>query len=155
MLIREFRPTDLRRVHEIEDMSFSHPYDINILKQLFDLGVGFLVAQIGNYVVGYILFWIVEEDRGHIISLAVDQNYKRQKIGTKLINTAIATFTKFNIFKITLEVRAENKEAVDFYQSIGFELVEKVDNYYENGEDAFKMVFNFFDETDIDDNLDK
>ena len=152
MLIREFRPTDLRRVHEIEDMSFSHPYDINVLKQLFDFGAGFLVAQKENYVVGYILFWIVEDDMGHIISLAVDQNYKRQKIGSKLINTAIATFTNFNIFKITLEVRAENKEAFDFYQAIGFKLVEVVQNYYEDGSDAFKMGFNFFDENNVDDN---
>jgi ribosomal-protein-alanine N-acetyltransferase len=101
MLIREFRPRDLRRVHEIEEMSFSNPYEINILKELFDFGAGFLVAQIENYVVGYILFWIVENDRGHIISLAVDHNHKRQKIGSKLINTAIATFIKFSIFKIS------------------------------------------------------
>jgi [ribosomal protein S18]-alanine N-acetyltransferase len=148
MIIREFRPNDLRRVYEIEEMSFPDPYDINMLKQLFDFGAGFLVAQVENYVVGYIIFWIVEEDRGHVISLAVDQNYKRQKIGSKLINTAIATFTKFNIFSITLEVKTENKEALDFYKSIGFKLNKKVSNYYEDGSDAFKMLFNFFDNKD-------
>lgn len=153
MIIREFRPSDLRRVHEIEHMSFSNPYDVNILKQLFDFGTGFLVAQIGDYVVGYILFWIVEEDRGHIISLAVDQNYKRQKIGSKLINTAMARFIDFNIYKITLEVKTHNKEAVDFYKSIGFKIDRKISNYYEDGSDAFKMYFNFFeDNEDIDNN---
>lgn len=158
MIIREFRPNDLRRVHEIEQMAFSHPYDVNILKQLFDFGAGFFVAQVENYVVGYILFWIVEEDRGHIISLAVDQNYKRQKIGSNLLNKAIATFINFNIFKITLEVRAENKEAVDFYKSIGFKLIKRVSNYYEDGADAFKMFFEFFDDNSsnnipFDDNI--
>lgn len=146
MIIREFRPNDLRRVHEIEHMAFSHPYDVEILKQLFDFGAGFLVAQIENYVVGYILFWIIEEDKGHIISLAVDQNFKRQKIGSNLIKKAITIFTNFNIFKITLEVRTENKEAVNFYKSIGFKLIKKVANYYEDGSDAFKMSFEFFDE---------
>lgn len=154
MIIREFRPNDLRRVHEIEYMSFSNPYDVNILKQLFDFGAGFLVAQIGNYVVGYILFWIVEEDRGHIISLAVDQNYKRQKIGSKLINTAIARFASFNIFKITLEVKTQNKEAFDFYKAIGFKIDKKVSKYYEDGSDAFKMYFNFFEDNNSIDNND-
>ena len=146
MIIREFRPTDLHRVHEIETMAFSHPYDINVLKQLFDFGAGFLVAQIKNYVVGYILFWISDENSGHIISLAVDQDYKRQKIGSKLINSAIYAFANFNIFKITLELRAENKEAFDFYKSFGFKLTKKVLNYYEDGEDALKMSFESFTE---------
>lgn len=143
MIIREFRSNDLRRVYEIETMSFPEPYDVNILKQLFNFGAGFLVAQSKNYVVGYIIFWIVEENRGHIVSLAVDQNYKRQRIGSKLINTAIATFIKFNIFNVTLELRVENEEALDFYKSIGFKVDKKVSNYYEDGSDAFKMSFNF------------
>jgi len=154
MIIREFRPTDLHRVYEIEEMAFSHPYDLNTLKQLFDFGAGFLVAQVKNCIVGYILFWIIEENKGHIISLAVDQNYKRQKIGSKLVNTVITTFVNFNIFKVTLEVRAENKEAVDFYKSIGFKLIEKVPYYYEDGSDAFKMFFSFFDDNHMGDNED-
>jgi len=150
MIIREFRLTDLRRVHEIEEMSFSNPYDITILKHLFDFGAGFLVAQVKDYVVGYIIFWIIEEDMGHIISLAVDQNYKREKIGSKLVNTALTTFTNFNIFKIGLEVRAENKEAVDFYKSLGFKIIKKVSNYYEDESDAYKMIFEFFnDDTEV------
>jgi len=145
MIIREFRITDLRRVYEIEEMSFSQPYDINILKQLHDFGAGFLVAQEKNYVVGYILFWIIEEDKGHIISLAVDQNYKRQKIGSKLMSTAMATFNNFNIYKISLEVKAQNNEAVEFYKSLGFKVIGEVQNYYEDGSNAFKLVFDFLD----------
>ena len=144
IIIREFRPNDLHRVYEIEKKSFSEPYDINILKQLFDFGTGFLIAQVENYVVGYIIFWIVEEDRGHILSVAVDQNYKRQKIGLKLINSAIATFKKFSIFNIVLELKAENKEALYFYESMGFKLNRKISNYYEDGSDAFKMSFSIF-----------
>ena len=151
MIIREFRPTDIRRVHEIETMSFSHPYDVNILKELFDFGAGFLVAQIENYVVGYVIFWINDENNGHIISLAVDKNYKRQKIASKLIKRAIATFIEFSIFTITLEVRFKSKEAIDFYEAIGFKKDKFVSNYYEDGSDAFKMSLNFFDDLDNDD----
>ncbi|MDR2967820.1 MAG: ribosomal protein S18-alanine N-acetyltransferase [Methanobacteriaceae archaeon] len=146
MIIREFRPKDLRRVHEIEKMSFSNPYEIEMLKQLFDIGTGFLVAHINDYIVGYIIFWIKKEDQGHIISLAVDNNYKRQNIGSKLIMTAIDIFKNFDIKRISLEVKAQNKEAVYFYKSIGFFCDEKILNYYEEGVNAFRMSFICVDE---------
>jgi len=146
MIIREFRHKDLKRVHEIEKMSFSSPYEIEMLKQLFDIGAGFLISQINDYIVGYIIFWIKEEDQGHIISLAVDNNYKRQNIGSRLMEVAIDTFKKFNIKRINLEVKTQNKEAIYFYKSIGFKCGEKILNYYENGDSAFRMSFNCFNE---------
>jgi len=150
MIIREFNLNDIPRVYEIERMSFEDPYDVNVLEQLFDFGAGFLIAQINGYVVGYIIFWINSEDKGHIISLAVDKNYKRQKIGSKLIKRAIATFIEFDIFTITLEVRAKSIEAVDFYEAVGFKKDRFVSNYYEDGADAFKMSLNFLDEENVD-----
>ncbi|KZX15192.1 mycothiol acetyltransferase [Methanobrevibacter cuticularis] len=142
MIIREFRPFDLRRVHEIEKMSFSEPYEIEILKQLFDMGSGFLVAQQKNLIVGYIIFWAIEEDQGHIISLAVDPKYKRLKVGSQLLKTTIDIFKNFNIFKISLEVKSQNKEAITFYKSLGFKCREKISNYYEDGSDAYKLYLN-------------
>ena len=58
MIIREFKPDDLKRVFEIENMSFDQSYGINMFKGLYDMGTGFLVAEIDGYVVGYIIFWI-------------------------------------------------------------------------------------------------
>ena len=143
MIIREFRPKDLKRVYEIEKMSFSNPYDIEMLRQLFDIGTGFLVGQISDYIVGYIIFWIKDEDQGHIISLAIDNDYKRQNIGSELVKVAIDTLKKFDIKRINLEVRTQNKEAIYFYRSIGFNCDEKILNYYENGDNAFKMSFKY------------
>jgi len=147
MIIREFRPKDLKKVFEIEKMSFSNPYAIEMLKHLFDIGAGFLVAQISDYIVGYIIFWIKEENQGHIISLAVEKNYKRQNIGSKLIKAAIDIFKNFGIKRINLEVKTQNKEAICFYESFGFFCDKKILNYYENGDDAFRMSFIYFDET--------
>ena len=142
MIIREFRLKDLKRVYEIEKTSFSNPYDIEMLKQLFDIGTGFLIAQINDYIVGYILFWIKEEDQGHIISLAIDKDYRRQNIGSKLVESAINIFKKFDIKRINLEVKTHNNVAIYFYKSIGFNCDEEILNYYENGDNAFKMSFN-------------
>ena len=77
MIIREFVPNDLKRVCEIEKMSFDESYELNMFKQLYDIGAGFLVAEDDGYVVGYVLFWIKYENEGHIISLAVDKDYQK------------------------------------------------------------------------------
>lgn len=139
MYIREFLPSDLARVYEIEINSFSEPYDINMLKGLSDIGAGFLVAVEDGIVVGYIIFWLKEENLGHIISLAVDEKFRSQHIGTKLLIMAVNVLRNCNIFKITLEVRVSNVVAVDFYKKFGFEVERQVPKYYNDGEDALIM----------------
>lgn len=139
MYIREFRPADLGRVYQIEVESFSNPYDVAILQQLFDIGAGFLVAIEDDDIVGYIIFWVKEEGLGHIIALAVDPKYRGQHIATRLLMMATRIFKNCDIFNITLEVKAHNDVAVKFYEKFGFEIDRKVPGYYEDGSDAFVM----------------
>ena len=135
MIVRKFRPTDLKRVYEIESMSFDQTYGIQIFQQLYEMGIGFLVAEVDDYVVGYIMFWLKYENPGHIISLAVDKNYRRMGYATQLLARAIGV-----LFLITdtiyLEVRASNTGALDFYKQFHFKQDRIVPNYYESGEDA-------------------
>lgn len=144
MYIRNFMPQDLARVYEIEVNSFNDPYDINMLKGLADIGAGFLVAVEDEVVVGYILFWLKEENLGHIIAVAVDEKYRCQHIATKLLIMAVNVLHNCNVPKITLEVRASNVIAVNFYKKFGFEIDRKVPKYYNDGEDAFIMFLENF-----------
>jgi [ribosomal protein S18]-alanine N-acetyltransferase len=139
MIIREFKLPDLKRVVEIEETSFDDPYPPNILRDIFNLGAGFLVAQHDNIILGYIIFWIRFEDEGHIISLAVDKDYRRQNVGKKLVEMVTEIFKKFDMKNIKLEVRAENIGAIDFYRSTGFKEEKLIPGYYEDGEDAVVM----------------
>ena len=142
MYIREFVPSDLGRVYQIEVESFSNPYDVSILQQLYEIGTGFLVAIEDGEVVGYIIFWIKEEGLGHIIALAVDNQFRGQHIATRLLMMALTIFKNCDIHKITLEVKSHNDVAVAFYKKFGFVIDRKVPNYYEDGSDAYVMFFN-------------
>ena len=142
MYIREFVPSDLGRVYQIEVESFSNPYEIAILQQLYDIGAGFLVAIEDGEVVGYIIFWIKEEGLGHIIALAVDKKFRGQHIATRLLMMAITIFKNCDIHRITLEVKSHNDIAVSFYKKFGFVIDRKVPKYYEDGSDAYVMFFN-------------
>ena len=142
MYIREFAPFDLGRVYQIEVESFLQPYEVAILQQLFEIGAGFLVAVEDGLVVGYIIFWIKDEGLGHIIALAVDKKYRRQHIATRLLMMAVTVFKNCDIHRITLEVKSHNEAAVEFYKKFGFKIDRKVPKYYEDGSDAFVMLFN-------------
>ena len=142
MFIREFVPSDLGRVYQIEVESFSTPYEVAILQQLYDIGAGFLVAVEDGEVVGYIIFWVKEEGLGHIIALAVDKKFRGQHIATRLLMMAVKKKKNCDIHRITLEVKSHNDVAVAFYEKFGFKIDRKVPSYYEDGSDAYVMFFN-------------
>jgi ribosomal-protein-alanine N-acetyltransferase len=139
MLVRKFKPNDLKRVFEIENMSFNQSYGIDMFQQLYDMGVGFLVAEEDGYVIGYVIFWIKYENQGHIISIAVDKNYRRQKAGTHLLVKAISILSLLNLDTIYLEVNENNVSAVEFYKTFSFKIDRIVPNYYEDGDGAIVM----------------
>lgn len=139
MIIRKFVPTDLKRVFEIENMSFDQSYGINMFQQLYEMGIGFLVAEEEGYVIGYVMFWIKYENQGHIISIAVDKNYRRRGAGTQLLVKAISILSLLNIHAIYLEVNENNTAAVEFYKSFNFKIDRVVPGYYENGDGAIIM----------------
>lgn len=135
MIVRKFRPTDLKRVYEIESMSFDQTYGIQIFQQLYEMGIGFLVAEENEYVVGYVMFWLKYENQGHIISIAVDKNYRRRGYGTQLLAKAIGILFLISD-TVYLEVRASDIGAIEFYKEFNFKEDRVVPNYYESGEDA-------------------
>lgn len=139
MKVRKFVPKDLKRVFEIENMSFDQSYGINMFQQLYEMGIGFLVAEKDDYVVGYVMFWVKYENQGHIISIAVDKNYRRQGAGTELLIRAISILSMLPIDAIYLEVRESNAGAVEFYERFNFIKNRVVPGYYESGEGAIIM----------------
>lgn len=139
MIVRKFTPHDLKRVYEIENMSFNQSYGIDMFQQLYEMGVGFLVAEEKGYVIGYVIFWIKYENQGHIISIAVDKNYRRSGAGTQLLVKAISILSLLNIDAIYLEVNENNTGAVEFYKTFNFKIDRIVPGYYEDGDGAIIM----------------
>ena len=139
MIVRKFTPNDLFRVFEIENMSFNQSYGINMFKQLYDMGVGFLVAEEEGYVIGYVIFWIKYEHQGHIISIAVDEKCRRLGAGTQLLVKAISILSLLDISAIYLEVNENNHGAIEFYKTFNFKVDRVVPGYYEDGDGAVVM----------------
>ena len=79
-------------------------------------------------VLGYVIF----SQDGHVISIAVPPQHRRKGIGTQLLQRVMKTP---HIKKVWAEVRISNQGAQAFYSKMGFQITDRVPNYYGN-EDA-------------------
>ena len=64
--------------------------------------------------------------RGWLYSVAVDPQQRRNGIGRGLVNLAIQTLNNVGCIKINLQVRATNVQVVEFYESLGFAIEDRI-----------------------------
>lgn len=80
-------------------------------------------------------------DEGHIMTIAVDQDYRGQGIGELVLNGLIDLAFEMDVTVLTLEVRMSNTVAQNLYQKYGFLSCGNRPRYYtDNGEDALIMT---------------
>jgi len=143
VVVRRARNEDLRRIVEIEGRSFRYPYSILVLTTLLNLYPEyFLVCEYCGDVVGYVVAVVDRDSSGHIVSIAVDPNYRGLGIGKLLMNAVESRLRDDGIIKFKLEVAVSNYVAINMYKSLGYEVVKVLKNYYPDGEDAYLMVKN-------------
>jgi ribosomal-protein-alanine N-acetyltransferase len=138
--IRFASQSDLKGIYLVEDDSFSEPYSHDVIAKLLrDCPSSFLVAE---YPPGTIIGYCVATEKGksgHLISIGVLREYRRQGVGTRLIQRLLIALGS-RVKELRLEVKQSNTEAVTFYEELGFKQGEFIENYYEDGSTAVKML---------------
>lgn len=139
--ITAMRRRHLRGVLRIENQVYPRPWSLGLFMSELSMRNGrvYLVARVGPVLVGYagLLFSL---DDGHVTTIAVDPEWRRAKIGTRLLvqlaRQAIAAGAK----NLTLEVRVSNDAAQAMYRKFGFAPAGVRKGYYvETNEDALVM----------------
>ncbi|KAK6621345.1 N-alpha-acetyltransferase 30 [Polyplax serrata] len=77
--------------------------------------------------------------RGYIAMLAVDQNYRKRKIGSNLVLKAIRAMSADNADEVVLETEITNHPALKLYENLGFVRDKRLFRYYLNGVDALRL----------------
>uniref|UniRef100_T1IML4 N-terminal methionine N(alpha)-acetyltransferase NatC n=1 Tax=Strigamia maritima TaxID=126957 RepID=T1IML4_STRMM len=77
--------------------------------------------------------------RGYIAMLAVDENYRKRKIGSNLVLKAIRAMVADNADEVVLETEITNKPALRLYENLGFVRDKRLFRYYLNGVDALRL----------------
>lgn len=139
--IREMTVADVRRVHEIDNASFTAPWPAEAFTiELANPRARAFVCECDNKIVGFIVYWIII-DECHIATIAVDEAYRGRGFAKALLSKALRDSAASGVIISHLEVRASNESAKMLYDSFGFEIVGVRKQYYkDNNEDALLLT---------------
>lgn len=153
-MIRRCEARDLPTVVDINLLTLPEHYSDYFFESILrELPESFIVAELYNKVVGYIMCKIEFGfsnfrklgfvKKGHVVSVAVLNEHRNQGLGKALMlegfNGVIARKTD----EIYLEVRVSNESAVRMYERLGFQIKSRLRAYYRDGEDAYLMALEF------------
>ncbi len=133
--IREINAKNSKICYELDLKSIKH-WNQNQWKN--ELGKDYITAKgiyINNIILGVCVLHKIY-DEAEIRYLSVHPSYQRRGLGKKLIYKILQECKNENIKRIFLEVSLKNKQALSFYDYLGFETICIRKKYYKDGSDA-------------------
>ena len=153
-MIRRCEERDLNSVVNINMATLPEHYSDYFFESLLrELPEAFIVAEVGDKVIGYIMCKIEFGfsnfrklgfvKKGHVVSVAVLELHRGKGIGKALMLEGINGVLSRKSDEIYLEVRVSNTQAIQMYQRLGFQIKSRLRSYYRDGEDAYLMALEF------------
>lgn len=129
MKIRKYKPADRQSLIELwqqvfpDDPPHNEPGAVIEAKLVVD-DLIFVAEQngdmIGACMAGY------DGHRGWLYAVAVQPDYRRGKTGRRLVEAALEALKQLGCIKVNLQIRSTNTEVAAFYQSLGFEVEDRL-----------------------------
>jgi ribosomal protein S18 acetylase RimI-like enzyme len=122
---REMAIADYQKVYNLwgktEGIGLSDTDEKENIARFLDRNPGTsFVANDGNLLVGALLCGN-DGRRGYVHHLAVRESHRRLGIGSQLIKCCLVKLASMNIHKCHLFVFVDNRDAISFWESIGWE----------------------------------
>ncbi len=138
--IRRVQANDIFPVITLAYDTLPERYNPSIFNQFYEsFPEGFLVALHHHTPIGFLIGIKTTKNTARILMLSVNDNNRKQGIGTALLKQFLSEMKNYEVTQVELEVRTTNQGALEFYKKQGFILREKIQQFYQNGEDAYNM----------------
>ena len=138
--IRTLGLSDLNAIEAIEQRAYRTPWSRSMFAS--ELGKPTSIC-LGAFEGGQLIGYVVNSryvDAWHVMNVAVDPDYQRRGIATRLLERLFELTADDERRGYTLEVRVSNLEAISLYEKLGFERQGIRRGYYtDNREDALIM----------------
>ena len=150
--IRRFNPeTDIDAVQKINRICLPENYPRFFFMEIYNrFPEGFNVAEMEDgEIAGYEMTRIEKGlsnfgfgigKKGHIISIAVLDEYRRLGVAENLMKAAANAMRLRDVKEVYLEVRESNQAAINLYQKLGYQSFKISKQYYTDGESAIIMI---------------
>jgi ribosomal-protein-alanine N-acetyltransferase len=139
--LRSYLPSDFETLYRIDQICFPKGISYGRFEMKVYLrarGSYCLLAESGGNVAGFILAELAP-DEGHIVTLDVLEEHRRQGIGSLLLSAAEEEMISRGGRRMVLETATTNAAAIALWQKHGYGQLGIMENYYGAGQDAFRM----------------
>jgi len=133
--IRAITSKNSESCYELDLISIKHWNRNQWKNELEKNYVSAIGIYLNNIILGVCVFHKIF-DEAEIRYLSVHPSFKRRGLGKKLIYKIFKECKKENIKRIFLEVSLKNKQALFFYDYLGFKTISIRRKYYKDGSDA-------------------
>jgi ribosomal-protein-alanine N-acetyltransferase len=141
IVTRPFSPTDIKFITKIVKRSLGEMYPPSLYLTVHNLWrEGFLVIQDDGEISGFVAAVPSGPKVARVLMLAVLPEKRKRSLGQRLMSDLYSNCLEKGFDTVILEVRKSNKDAVAFYERLGFSLNGEIKEFYTNGEDAYKMM---------------
>jgi ribosomal-protein-alanine N-acetyltransferase len=139
--LRAYEPRDFAALYRLDQSCFPTgiSYSKTTLRYFLTIPSADCVVAVED---GKIGGFIVSEENpplAHIITLDVEDRYRRQRVGTALLEKIEANLAARGVRCILLETAITNEAAVAFWQRHGYRIEATLKRYYLGKLDAYEM----------------
>ncbi len=141
--VRPFNVNDqveLDQVLAVARNSLTEYYSQKLIIDLYENWPdGFSVAEYSGKIIGFLIGSRFSPTESRVLMLAVEKNYRKMGIGSRLLSEFIAMCAGRNFSAVRLEVKTDNEEAINLYKKFEFAITSRINAYYSDASDAFLM----------------
>ena len=136
--------SDLNKIYKIEKKIFkSDSFSRKFLQNLIISNSLFLKLVISKNledIIGYVILIKDDEHRFNLINFIIRKKYQNKGYGSLLMQKTLNIVNNhIEINKIILNVKTTNLKAIKLYKKFGFEIIERIEDYYRHNESAYLM----------------
>ena len=102
--------------------------------------LSYQITTFENRMAGFIFIVVKNDKIGHITTIGIAPEYRKRGLAKKLLLHVEESLRKRNVESILLEVRVDNYMAQNLYHRLDYSILQKLDNYYSDGEAAYLMA---------------
>lgn len=136
---------DMLEIIHLVEQDLSEPYSIYTFRYfIYAFPELTLLIHHNKKMIGLIIARVdtrgkSQRKRGYIAMLTIKKEYRKQGLAKVLVDKLLDKFKEFDVDEVSLETEIDNLAALELYKQFGFIRDKRLDGYYMNGMDAYRL----------------
>lgn len=102
--------------------------------------LSYRVVTPSDEMVGFVVVMVNENGAAHLTTIGIAPEHRRRGLAKRLLAHTEQAIRNREINTVMLEVRVSNTSAQKLYRENGYAIAQRIESYYNNGEDGFLMM---------------